>query len=181
MQFVRIGELVALPLIWGAGVYGAISLKDLQFANEHTICGPWGCGPTSAALITMHVGWLALLAPPMLFLPQRIGLTGNAIRWFSSALTMLGLLGIVAIISWQWLVWMPQAGEWSKPYIWQRCGFAVATAVDFPLLQLVAIGIALRLLHRKPTTDRTQLTATVEVEQIVSPQQKHAAPEMLSD
>lgn len=46
----------------------------------------------------------------------------------------------IAIVAWQWLVWLPQAGAWSKDYIWQRCGFAVVTAVDWPLIPLLLLS-----------------------------------------
>ena len=145
----RLLELIGLPLLWGAMVYGAISLNELRFGSDHSICGPWGCGPTTPSLLAMHVGWLALLAPPFMYLPKRIGLSHKAIRRFSSFIALVGLSGVFAIVAWQWIIWLPQAGEWSRQYIWQRCGFAVATAIDFPLLQLTAIGIALRLLNNQ--------------------------------
>lgn len=60
----------------------------------------------------------------------------SAIRRLSIGLFSAGLTGVLAIVVWQWLVWLPQAGAWSKGYIWQRCGFAVLTAVDWPVVQI---------------------------------------------
>ena len=83
----RLLESIGLPLLWGALVYGAISLKELRFGSDHSICGPWGCAqlrPRSWQCTL--VGWLALLAPPFLYLPKRIGLGHKAIQWFSSAI-----------------------------------------------------------------------------------------------
>lgn len=144
----RAAELLGLPLLWGAGVYGAISLQNVAIANEHTICGPWGCGPATGALLAMHVGWLAVLGPPLLYLPHRMGLSSTLVRRFSGTMFSLGIIGIAAIVAWQWLVWLPKAGEWSRPYIWQRCGFAIVTAVDWPFIQLTLVGAALFLLNR---------------------------------
>ncbi len=144
----RICELLGLPLLWGAGVYGAISLQNLAVADEHTICGPWGCGPTTGALLAMHIGWLAVLGPPLLYLPGRIGLSAQVVRWLSGTLVTIGIIGITAIVAWQWLVWLPQSGAWSRPYIWQRCAFAVAIAIDWPLVQLALLGITLPISGR---------------------------------
>ncbi|HBJ37868.1 MAG TPA: hypothetical protein DDZ51_24540 [Planctomycetaceae bacterium] len=58
----------------------------------------------------------------------------------SLGLFSAGLSGVLAIVAWQWLVWLPQAGAWSKDYIWQRCGFAVVTAVDWPLIPLLILS-----------------------------------------
>ena len=162
-------------MLWGALVYGAISLNEFRFGSDHSICGPWGCGPTTPSLLAMHVGWLALLAPPILYLPKRIGLSHKAIQRFSSAIALVGLYGVFAIVAWQWIIWLPQAGEWSKQYIWQRCGFAVATDIDFPLLQLTAIGIALRLLNFQSNKLRTA-TAFESIESGVTSNELHAAP-----
>jgi len=85
------------------------------------------------------------------------------------------LSGVFAIIAWQWIIWLPQADEWSKQYIWQRSGFAVATAVDFPLLQLTAIGIALRLLNNQSNKLRTT-TAFGSIEPGLTSNELHATP-----
>ena len=128
----------------------------------------------------MHVGWLALLAPPFLVLPKRIGLSHKAIQRFSSAIVLVGLSGVFAIVAWQWIIWLPQAGEWSKQYIWQRCGFAVATAIDFALLQLTAIGTALRLLNNQSKKLRTT-TAFERSEPSHTLKESPAAPTTSSD
>lgn len=136
-------ELIVLPLIWGTGILGAIQLQHADIGGEHSICGPWGCGPPTGALLAMHVGWLAVLGLPLLYLPFRLRISRVWVNRLAAILIAAGLLGVVAIIAWQWLVWLPQAGQWSREYIWQRCGFAVAAAVDFPFVQLVAIGLLL--------------------------------------
>lgn len=135
MRLIRMAELLGLPLFWALGVYGALSLQHFSFANDHAICGPWGCGPTTSALLAMHVGWIAFLAPPILYFPFRIHLGRKLTQYLSVCLVGLGLAGMTAIVAWQWLFWLPQAGEWSRPYIWHRCGFTIATAVDWRLVQ----------------------------------------------
>ncbi|QDV23395.1 hypothetical protein [Aureliella helgolandensis] len=141
-------ELLGLPLLWGVAVYGAISLQNLAVADEHTICGPWGCGPATGALLAMHIGWLAVLGPPLLYLPGRIGLSPQAVRRLGGTLVTVGVLGVTSIVAWQWLVWLPNSGDWSRSYIWQRCGFAVAIAIDWPLVQLTLLGITLPISSR---------------------------------
>ena len=158
MPLIRNAELLGVPLIWAIGVFGALSLPYSSLVNEHALCGPWGCGPTTSALLAMHVGWLAFLAPPMLYLPFRIHLGRKLTQYLSVCSVVVGLAGMTAIVAWQWLFWLPQAGEWSRPYIWQRCGFAIATAVDWPLTQLLLIGISLWFLipfFRREPADAT--------------------------
>jgi hypothetical protein len=140
----RLAELVVLPIIWAALVYGATQLRSVG-GDKHSLCGPWGCGPSTSALVTMHLGWLALIGPPLLYFPYRLPLSRRALVRLTWLLIAIGTIGVVAIVAWQWFVWLPQAKEWSRPYIWRRCGFAIANAVDVPLVQLILIGVFLRL------------------------------------
>lgn len=136
----RLSEIVVLPIAWAALVLAALQSKLLVSASAHSVCGPWGCGPETSALIAMHTGWLAVIGPPLFYLPLRMKCSRLAIRRMSVCLFSAGLTGILAIVAWQWLVWLPQAGAWSKDYIWQRCGFAVVTAVDLPLIPLLVVS-----------------------------------------
>ena len=140
MMLFRIGEIIVLPIAWAALVLGSLQTKLLVLASAHSVCGPWGCGPETSALVAMHAGWLAVIGPPLVYFPLRLNWSSSAIRRMSLGLFAAGLSGVVAIVAWQWLVWLPQAGAWSKDYIWQRCGFAVVTAVDWPLLPLLILS-----------------------------------------
>lgn len=140
----RIAELVGLPILWAAIIYAATQMQSVG-GDKHSLCGPWGCGPSIGALLTLHLGWLALLAPPLIYFPLRLQVSRKAVIRLTWLLVLVGTIGLLTIVAWQWLVWLPNAREWTRPYIWQRCGFAIATAVDFPLVQLILIGVVLRL------------------------------------
>lgn len=140
MALFRIGEIIVLPIAWAALVLGSLQTKLLVSASAHSVCGPWGCGPETSALVAMHAGWLAVIGPPLVYFPLRLKWSSSAIRRMSLGLFSAGLSGVLAIVAWQWLVWLPQAGAWSKDYIWQRCGFAVVTAVDWPLIPLLILS-----------------------------------------
>ena len=140
MMLFRIGEIIVLPIAWAALVLGSLQTKLLVSASAHSVCGPWGCGPETSALVAMHAGWLAVIGPPLVYFPLRLKWSSLAVRRMSLGLFSAGLSGVLAIVAWQWLVWLPQAGAWSKDYIWQRCGFAVVTAVDWPLIPLLILS-----------------------------------------
>jgi len=140
MMLFRIGEIIVLPIAWAALVLGSLQTKLLVSASAHSVCGPWGCGPETSALVAMHAGWLAVIGPPLVYFPLRLKWSSSAVRRMSLGLFSAGLSGVLAIVAWQWLVWLPQAGAWSKDYIWQRCGFAVVTTVDWPLIPLLILS-----------------------------------------
>ena len=142
-MFLRLCEIVLLPIAWAAIVLGSLQSKLLVSASAHSVCGPWGCGPETAALVAMHAGWLAVIGPPLFYFPIRLKWQRAAYHRLSLGLFASGLAGVLAIVAWQWLVWLPQAGPGSKDYIWQRCGFAVVTTVDLPLLQFLLVAVLL--------------------------------------
>lgn len=139
----RLGEIVLLPVAWAALVLGSLQSKLLVSASAHSVCGPWGCGPGTQALIAMHALWLGVIGPPLIYLPLRLKWQKAAIHRLSLGLILFGLANVLAIVAWQWLVWLPIAGPQSKNYIWQRCGFAIVTAVDIPVLQFLLLACVL--------------------------------------
>ncbi|RMF44006.1 MAG: hypothetical protein D6753_03630 [Planctomycetota bacterium] len=149
MRAYRIAELVVLPLAWGGTILAALQTQRLIGPTTHSICGPWGCGPETGALVAMHLGWMAILGPPLLYLPLRMRLSPRCVGRLAAGLVAVAAAGIGAIVAWQWLAWLPSAGAWARPYIWQRCAFAVVTAIDLPLLQVLGLGMILAVLNRK--------------------------------
>lgn len=145
MSRARFATWIALLSLWALLIYGASSLRHLQDATGHSVCGPWGCGPPTGALLAMHMVWLAVLLPPTLVIPAGFQLSPPTWRSTGVLLMIIGLLGVLAIVGWQWFVWLPQAGPNGWRYIWQRCGFALATTVDVPPLQIFLVGLILKV------------------------------------
>lgn len=141
--FFRLSELTIVPLLWAGGILAALSSRGLIISDDHSICGPWGCGPSTDALMAVHLAWVAAIWPPLLFLPWRLGWRREAISRLGALLAIGGLAGVSAIFMWQWVVWRPNASELIRPYTWQRCGFVLAGAVDWPIIQVLVAGLAL--------------------------------------
>jgi hypothetical protein len=142
-------ELVGLPILWAVFVFLAVQFHQISTAEEHSICGPWGCGPPTKTLIAVHLGWLAIIGPPLIYFPNRLGWKLKSVLRLAVGLISVGLLGLMILVAWQWFVWLPQSAAAAQDYIWQRCGFSIATAVDLPLVQLLVTGIALLLVSRR--------------------------------
>jgi hypothetical protein len=139
-RWIRKAALVLVPLAWAAMVVAALRTKALFPEDEYSVCGPWGCGPEAGALVAMHAVWLVLLAPPILYLPCQLHWPSKVLRWVSSGMFAGSLVGILAIVVWQWIFWLPQAGEIGPNYIWQRCGYAIVTTVDWPLMPTLILS-----------------------------------------
>lgn len=142
-------ELVGLPILWAVLVFLPVQFHQVSNAEEHSICGPWGCGPPTKTLIAVHLGWLAVIGPPLIYFPIRLSWQLKNASRLALGLISISLLGLVVLVAWQWFVWLPQSGAYAPNYIWQRCGFSIATAVDLPLVQMLVTGIALLLVSRR--------------------------------
>ncbi len=134
--------------VWSAGVFGALSVANLPGDWEHGICGPWGCGPPLQALVACHLAWFLVLTPPAIGLVASHRVPLLTCRRIGIVLIVAAVLGTVAVVVIQRMQWLPQASEWQRPYFWQRCGFCIATLVDFPLTETLIAGCVLVLAHR---------------------------------
>src|SRR6056297_423939 len=135
----RLVELLIVPVIWAAGIFAALSLRGAVLAHDHSVCGPWGCGPSTDTLLAMHGVWAAAMWPPLLFFPWRLGWRREFSSKLGARLAFLGLCGVIAVCAWQWLVWRADASELVRPFIWQRCLFVLIATVDWPIIQTLII------------------------------------------
>ncbi len=124
--------------LWGTGVYGSLQLQYLPWPVDHGVCGPWGCGPPTEALIACHIGWLAMLAGPTWLMTRLTPVRVQRFIGIMAATVALG--GLVGVALHEAFIWWPQAGEWSRPYWFHRYLFCVVTLVDAPLLPTLLCG-----------------------------------------
>ena len=125
---------------WAGALYAVLSLSSISGNWGHTICGPWGCGPPLQALLGCHGFWVLLLTPPAIMAIRRW--SGRTLQQAGIALGIVAVLGLVGIVVWDSVTWLPKASDWHRQYLIERCLFVVATLVDVPLVPLSLIGIA---------------------------------------
>lgn len=167
----RFLELVVLPVIWAVLVLAALQTKGIFSEADHSVCGPWGCGPEIGDLVAMHAAWLAIVGPPLIYFSYRANLSSKLMRQVAVGLFAVGILGLLAVSGWQWFIWLPNASTWSKDYIWQRCGFAIVTSVDIPLIPAVLLGVILTGVNlvrewRRGVAMRSRVTPSEERETV---------------
>ena len=168
----RLLKLLGIPLIWGGSLLGALSLHHVAALDQGSVCGPWGCGPPNSALIAIHASWAIALWPPLFWLGWRYDTSVS--RRLSSASCLIGLLGIAGIVFWQFYDWLPQ--QRTSDYIVQRCGFAVMTAIDLPVIELLVGGIVLKVASRWKSPDTRSGTLS-EVPERMDHSASPSAPE----
>ena len=142
----RIG--VAL-VAWAAMLGAALSIAHVPGDWGHSICGPWGCGPPLQALVACHSAWLVLLLPPAAILARSNRAPSPVVRQVGILLCVLAVAIIASVVIYQRLTWWPSVSEWQRGFIWQRCGFVLATAIDAPVAQVLHIGVYLTVSRRR--------------------------------
>lgn len=140
---IRLKNLTAV-VGWAVALLLALQVATLPGDWEHSVCGPWGCGPPVQALVGWHLAWLVLLLPMAWSarrLPRRVR---NACGLSVMGLAVTGVL----LIAWrEWVEWLPQVSESLQQYYPHRVGFVLVTWVELPLLELFPAGL---LLWRAP-------------------------------
>ena len=129
-------------LLWAFAFWGSLKISNAPILQEHSVCGVWGCGPPTNALLACHLGWMVFLAPSIplafRFLAKRPGM----FRVFWWVLCSVGIAGLVSTGIYELMTWYPSASTLARSYLLRRWAFAVVTLTDFPMLQLLLYGMA---------------------------------------
>jgi peroxiredoxin len=138
--------------LWGVATWCILSLHDAPIAREHSICGPWGCGPTIPALLSAHGFWLMVAIPGSLWAGRRLASRrAFALGW---ACLGLGLGGIAAVSLVDRMNWREATHPEARSYATERILFALASTVEVPLIPGIIAGLVLlnagRRASRKP-------------------------------
>ncbi|MBP86470.1 MAG: hypothetical protein CMJ64_07120 [Planctomycetaceae bacterium] len=86
---------------WAAALFGVlqIGLALGHGVDEHSFCGPWGCGPPTSALIGWHGFWL-LLAGPLVGLAM-YAWSARRLRNVGIALFATGFAVLIGVGIWE--------------------------------------------------------------------------------
>jgi hypothetical protein len=117
--------------MWGALFYGSLSLADLHLGYLKFLCGPWGCLPQTAPLVSVHAMWLTCLFGVTWLARLSIRSLQSANLWGALLLATFVILLTYTSIN---LVrdWNPQYGATD---VIKHAAFVIATATDFPIVQ----------------------------------------------
>ncbi len=128
--------------LWGLATWSVLRLHDAPIAQTHTICGPWGCGPTISALLAAHGFWLLVAIPGAFWVGMRLR-SGRAVAlgWVCLG---LGGAGIVAV-GLGGVMDRPKAASrlQARSFLTERVLFALATTVQVPLFPTAIAGLIL--------------------------------------
>lgn len=133
-------KLIIAALCWGVLLSASLEITNLEQTFRQSICGPWGCGPPLAALMSWHTFWLIFLAFPF-------GLLANSYRHMRAftrgcrLAILAGLLTLVGIGIHEYLTWYQTASDWARPYYVKRYLFVVINLWYVPIVQVILYGI----------------------------------------
>lgn len=144
--------------IWGGAMYGVLQGRHISWSYDHAVCGKWGCGPTTQALLSYHGFWLVLLMPPTVLFcrstpPRQLRRIG---RW----VTLVGFLGALGIMIWARQDWINTTNPFDHKYAVHHAVFVLANLIDVPVVQVTLAGIVCSLfgIFRNDNPDEEQNT-----------------------
>lgn len=153
--------LLSLVPPWMGLLFATLQIHNMDLSlGSHSVCGPWGCGPRTEALIGYHGFWAAMIIPPAVVLGAL--LPRPTTRILGGVLFVASVIGTVAYVTWDGIQYASSSG--STQYVFQRAFFALVTAVDCPMLQVVfASGLMGAVLGRRRSgTDKASEAQAVE-------------------
>ena len=130
---------IALLAVWIAALYGALQIHYVPFNWGNGICGSWGCGPPTQALVAAHGFWFVFVTGPAGFALR--SWTAVALRSVGIALTVVGVLALLVILIQDLFTWLPTFAETVRIYSAERYLFRVTTLIDLPVVPLLLVGI----------------------------------------
>lgn len=128
---------------WAATLLAALSIANLPGEWGHSVCGAWGCGPPTQALVSCHLAWFVVLTPLAVMASRWSHKTTESSQLLGKLFCLTGAFLLIAVVIYQAAAWWPAASEWQRTFFWQRCGFVIVTSVDIPMLQLLTVGIVM--------------------------------------
>jgi hypothetical protein len=133
---------------WAVCLRWALLLEKLPAATfgEHSVCGPWGCGPPIPVLLACHTFWLVLLGPPAFLAAAQ--LPSKWVRRLGGLMVAFAAVGLIAVGGWEAATWFREASEWERPYVVHRYFFELVTLVDVPILEALFLGGGLLLVEQ---------------------------------
>jgi len=147
--------------LWGVATWLVLSLHDSPFAEDHSICGPWGCGPTISALLAAHGFWLLVAIPGAVWASKRLAARQAVVAGW----VCLGLASasIIAVASRELMSRPKLAARLEVPsYRTERILFALATTVQVPLFPTAFAGLILLNAGRRHSRSQSSLGSEAE-------------------
>lgn len=136
--------------VWGLSLFGVLQIQYLTLDANHSVCGPWGCGPPLPPLLAYHGFWLVLLSLPTLLLCRSLEIW--QLRKTGWLLLAIGLSGFVIVGVWEIIPsfphWLLRVGDLEPRYYIHRYLLSLATLVDIPIAQITLAGFCCLLVTR---------------------------------
>lgn len=131
----NLSRLLLVP-VWIAAIWGTLQMHQLDLQLGHSVCGPWGCGPRTEALLGYHGFWMLIFLPPAIGLG--VYLSPSTARKVGLGVLMFGALAILVHVGIDGVMHANRVG--STEYVAQRAFFKLVTSVDLPMIPTILAG-----------------------------------------
>ncbi|MEM6688623.1 MAG: hypothetical protein AAF664_04295 [Planctomycetota bacterium] len=129
----RLISVVGITLGWCGLFWASLSVAKLRLGVWKSLCGPWGCLPETAPVLSVHLMWLTTLGA------MAFGLRFTSVRFQQKRFWRWMLLTSAMMIATYLFVIGGRFGfSWDD--LPKRAAFYVVAMPDLPLIQLALIS-----------------------------------------
>lgn len=147
LSLTRMTKLLSIVLLWGGTFVASLAIAKLPLGHWASLCGPWGCLPETAPLLSVHAMWMTVIGGVAMGLRFAISLFGKAKPWWGIHLG--SLLALVIFLGADANAYLAKGGSVSD--LGRRALFTLITSTDLPLSQcaLASLACGLSCVNRK--------------------------------
>lgn len=137
-RLTRVAKLGSIVLLWGGTFAASLAIAKLQLGHWTSQCGPWGCLPETAPLLSVHAMWMTLIGGGAIGLRFASTFFGQAKPWWGihlgSLLALFIFLGVDAN------AYLAKGGAVSE--LGRRAIYTLVASTDLPFSQFALASLA---------------------------------------
>ncbi len=136
--YYRLALLLGIAVLWGGSFAGALGISRFDLAHWDALCGPWGCLPATAPLLSVHAMWLTLVGGIALGMRFAVPMFGFARIWWGLHLGCIAVLVLLVAVDANSYVQL--GGDTAD--IGRRAVYALLIWTDVPIVQCALASLA---------------------------------------
>lgn len=129
---IRLVIVATIAIVWGGLFRGSLAISQLDLGHWSALCGPWGCLPALAPLLSVHAMWLTLIGGASWLGRLAIPVLKDPRPWLG--MLAASLVAMIALLGVEYARYIHIGGDGSEPIRFSL--FKLVAWTDLPLIQI---------------------------------------------
>lgn len=154
----RLLTLAAIAVVWGGLFYGSLALAKVDLGHWAALCGPWGCLPSTAPLLSVHAMWLTLIGGAAWLSRLAMPVLQSWTPW--AGMLLASLIVAVGLLGFDLYRYASMGGATSD--LGRRALYKLITWTDLPLVQIAVVCLAQIVVRKRAGRSAQLAPATLD-------------------